>query len=551
MTIVLQLESKNRQNNEGTKIAPKCMGQGDSMVLLLQSSKLASVQFFNKIILKKFIRPLSLFCFMVTFAGSTKELYGQTPAAPQSGNQNSCPPWNEIGSITEQLGKLQEGLNNSKSPEKETIEIKINAFKNLLDSCSGNNAQKQQDKQDQECRDFKKKLEEARASLVKACKNHRLGEAGGVGSKAGESVCVEKALECADIDSEESMVDPILSTITSSTGVSLPMDSYNSRCNYLTKSEKDTKEKEEDRLKEKIASINNKIIDIQEDGEKLKKDLDRALADFDKRAREEDLALKERERQEQAEQQQNEVKLKAALRDLQRARLAIQSTIASTLNERARTLAQLSNAILQKNCEQSLENSRKTTSQRSRSANSIIKKSSSELRSYQEMLKNCWLDSLKQREAKRIEFQSKIQDFEHQLVAKQTEEKELNQTLSLIVTQKAQVALERSQEKSQKDLERASEKTRIQNERLMAEAVTKAKVDEKSRELKEIKQKLTKLSNELATAGIKGNDETSLEDALEQAQKVDSLADEVASKCSDSNSNSSPSSSQKKSGGAP
>ena len=376
----------------------------------------------------------------------------------------------------------------------------------------------------QECREILNRLNEAKKKRNELCRKAKVKDF----ESADE--CIERIEECSNMDSSEMSVTPALQMVTSMTGMSMPIADYANRCKPLSKEDKKEARNEKKRITEKMERLQKESVELAEDAEKEKQQIEKQILELNKRAREEDLQMKESERQDVAEFQRAQVEASKRLREIQMSILKAQSDIARLTAQRARELAALSGAVALRACAAELEKIQAqwakdqpqlARARRVKSANSLIAQNTQRIKNQQEQIKECLRNAQMRREELRLAYQSQIDQLETQIASLRKDADELQSTLALASQQRQQKLAEEQQNKAQILQERMAELRSLQNKLTSHVQVTQQKIMQNQRELRKLQMELAQISNDLATADVRPEEEITPQELRDAQTQVD------------------------------
>lgn len=197
-------------------------------------------------------------------------------------------------------------------------------------------------------------IQTAYAKAVRDCKK----------SAGSISKCIDSANECSASNSTEQSGEDVLAGMFNNAfatqgmpGLNMTAGEYKGRCLSRSdfKDEKSSLNSNLDKAEDSVSRLQEKITKTKEDAEKQKRRANEALQDLMKDAREKDLKDKQDSRENSERSQADSLKMQTEIRQLRIEILRDQGNLAKLIGERTRTLAKLSNALIQKNCMEAIE----------------------------------------------------------------------------------------------------------------------------------------------------------------------------------------------------
>jgi chromosome segregation ATPase len=383
------------------------------------------------------------------------------------------------------------------------------------------------------CDQLRRERAESHRKKIEVCKSNKVSATNSVTDKKSE--CIERVERCNQMNSSEAAVDFATQMMMGLAGIQMPLSQYANQCNPITPEESRALRSKEERLKDRVERIEKDILEVQEGAERQKRLIDKAIKELNKRAREDDLKMKEAERKEIADYQKAQIDSQRKIRELQRNILNMQSASAKIVTERARALGRLTNAAIQRNCNESLQveidkqlaNNPALRRKLTRSANSLIAQNSTRRQSWQEKLKQCVQDLQRVREETRIEFQGRLDDIQHQIASAQKEIAEIESAMKLVESQRSQAQAEQQQNKVQIMQERMGELMSLQQELQSNTQMTQQKIMQMQQQLQKTKLDLATASNELATVDQRPDGKFDISEALHYEEEIKRIEGEL------------------------
>jgi len=191
------------------------------------------------------------------------------------------------------------------------------------------------------------------------------------------------------------------------------------------------------------------------------------------------------------------------------------------IGDRAQQLAQMTDALSQKNCLEQLEKIRNQLSKvATTQANYTIRQNSENTRRLRLTYKSC-LDSAQQlRETTRQASADNIAAAEADIKSKAQEIGEVQSGLSLANSQQAQQSQQDAQNQQQATVERYNRLMTLQQQQSTISSALQARITQFNTELTQSKQDEAQASNDLATLGSKGAGPKSPPDALAAIEEM-------------------------------
>jgi len=386
---------------------------------------------------------------------------------------------------------------------------------------------------EQNCLTLGKDKREARSRVAKSCsslKNLKIDISGseldtlpsGEAETSKVVTCMKRLQTCSEMDENEAGVDPTsgimqgVATALGGSSVQIPASSYASSCKPVSKDRKQNLESKQDKLKEKIEDINDELTDLQIDAEKEKEEIQKELRDMAKAERQQDLDDSQNEKRAQSEQQQSLLAAQKGVRDSQKTILKLQGEYNNLISSRARTLANLSNAIIQDNCIKEVDKVFKaeslTSSKKEGSTKSLILSNSQTKKDRSNKISRCIADARKVREMHRVDFNNKLNQSQAEIDSLQNDIKDATQLIESTKKLQAQELKELEQNKAKVKQERLQEKLVLNQKQQTLASQTQTKITQYQQKINSRQQELTTLSNELATIDTRPSDESSLDE---------------------------------------
>ncbi len=408
---------------------------------------------------------------------------------------------------------------NSTDPEKEARIKRIIELNSIVSLCV---------EEERLCLDLSKQMTEAHNRVAKSCKSLKNLKIDLVDSEVKESdptikKCLDRVKTCSEMDENEASVDPTsgmmqgLAGALGNSSVQLPASSYVSSCKEVSKDRKRDLESKKERLQEKIEDLGDELTEVQIDAQKENDKIQEDLRQIAKNEREQDFKESENEKKAKSEEQQGLIQAQKEVREAQKGILKLQGEQNNLIASRARTLANLSNAIIQDNCIKEIDKEMRTEStltptKRQGSAKSIILNNSQTKKNRSNKINRCIADARKVREMHRSDFKNKIDQLQAEVDSLQKDISDSNQLIETTQKLNAQAIQEREQNKAKIKQERIQEKLALNQKQQDLATQTQTKITQYQQKIKSRQQELASLSNELATIDTRPSDESSLEE---------------------------------------
>lgn len=391
------------------------------------------------------------------------------------------------------------------------------------------------------CESLKKAVTDARKELGKTCSSLKAGIADefGTTTSLAESVCIQKATECLDMNTREAELDLTTQLLTSFTGFAMPTDTFQAQCTGATKEKKRELRDDKKTVTTKIEDLEKELIELQEQAQKDQKEIQDALKDLNKRSRQEDLEMKAEERSQEAERFQAQADSQRQAQEIQMAIMRAQAEMNKIIGERAGLLARLSNAAIQFDCEVQTQEilskltaassggsgstirALRTTTPSVRGQNALHQRAQNRKAREQHHFAQCVKGMQLARENTRKQTDGQLRGVEAQIENLEQQLASLQQQTSLFSQLDAQAKADQEQNKTQIQQERIAEVQSLYTEMQNLTSTNQAKVQKAQQDLAKKKMELSKLSNELASVDGVHEGKTSFEEASAQIGELE------------------------------
>lgn len=388
--------------------------------------------------------------------------------------------------------------------------------------------------QKNQCHSLVKEMKAAEAKAKAECR------------KAGQdiSTCSLAAEACASANTSEQSGSDVLSGIMNSAfatqgmpGLNLSAGEYRGQClsRRDLKDERSSLNSNLEKAEDNISRLQEKITKAKEDADKQKRRANEALQDLMKDAREKDLKDKQEARENSERSQADSLKMQTEIRQLRIEILRDQGNLAKLIGERTRTLAKLSNALIQKNCMEAIEKVRAGLKNLSMgSANAVFNQNRTQRNRLKQDYDSCVKEAQTIRETGRQDADAQIAAAQESIKDKQERISGYEQALSERAKNEAQAQAEQAQSKQQEGQERIQRQMNLLNEVKTIDSTTQEKIMGFQQDLVRAQTKMNKYSNQLATLGERSSGNVSPEDAVAAYEAYVTAHDACTLMCPDS-----------------